>query len=169
MPNLLSRTIVNAGPLLRGQTSKGECDDYLEANSSDLNSLAHLLTGNAESADRCMARARDVGSGTSVVFRDWLDRWAVRTMINVAIGLMRPDLSFDNLTASASIPDPARLIGVLYHAPREQVSTLPARNRFAVVLYAWQRYSVRDCALLLGIADRIFYAVLEETARLLET
>jgi len=168
MPSLLSRTIQNPRPPHRGQTSKGECDDYLEANSSDLYSLAVLLTGNAENAALCMVRARELGSATNTVFRAWLDRWAVRTLINVAIGLMRRELSFDSLAAPVS-PDCARLMRVLYRAPRELVQTLPARCRFAVVMYAWQRYSVRDCALLLGIGDRIFYAVLEQTTRLIET
>ncbi len=167
MLNLFSRTILTPGLRNRGQTSKGECSDYLAANSSDLHSLALLLTGNAENAALCVVRARALGSGTSVVFRDWLDRWAVRSMINVAIGLMRQELSFGDLRASVP-PDRVRLMRVLFHAPRELVATLPARCRFAIVLYAWQRYSVRDCALLLGIGDRIFYAVLEETVRLIE-
>jgi hypothetical protein len=168
MPNLISPIILTPGLPLRGQTSKSECDDYLATNSSDLHSLALLLTGNPESAALCMAQARQLGSGTSVVFRDWLDRWAVRTMINVAIGLMRRELSFGDLQAPASVADGARLMRVLYHAPRELVKTLPARCRFAIIMYAWQRYSVRDSALLLGIGDRTFYAVLEETARLIE-
>jgi hypothetical protein len=167
MLSLFTRTILTPGLLNRGQTSKGECNVYLAANSSDLHSLALLLTGNPETAALCVARARELGSGTSVVFRDWLDRWAVRTMINVAIGLMRRELSFGGLRASAP-PDCVRLMRVLFHAPRELVTTLPARSRFTIVMYAWQRYSVRDCALLLGIGDRTFYAVLEETARLIE-
>jgi DNA-directed RNA polymerase specialized sigma24 family protein len=167
MLSLFTRTILTPGLLNRGQTSKGECNVYLAANSSDLHSLALLLTGDAENAALCMARAYQLGPGTSVVFRDWLDRWAVRTMINVAIGLMRRELSFGDLRAPAP-PDRVRLMRVLFHAPRELVATLPARCRFAIVMYAWQRYSVRDCALLLGIGDRSFYAVLEETARLIE-
>lgn len=167
MLNLFSQTILTPSLTNRGQTSKGECNDYLAANSSDLHSLALLLTGNAENATLCVARACELGSGTSVVFRDWLDRWAVRTMINVAIGLMRQELSFGDLRAPVP-PDCVRLMRVLFHAPRELVTTLPARCRFAVVMYAWQRYSVRDCALLLGIGDRTFYALLEETARLIE-
>jgi hypothetical protein len=62
MASLFTRTTLTPGLPNRGQTSKGECDVYLAANSSDLHSLALLLTGDPETAALCVARAYRAGT-----------------------------------------------------------------------------------------------------------
>jgi DNA-directed RNA polymerase specialized sigma24 family protein len=123
-----------------------------------LQRLALLLTTNSEAAKVCLTRAFRECIASSSVSKEWVLNWARRVVIRNAISLvMCPEgQSFVNTNDDADngliafSPDDS--LGAI--AECEAILGLPEFERLVFVICVLERYSIHDCALLLGKSPR---------------
>jgi DNA-directed RNA polymerase specialized sigma24 family protein len=137
---------------------KEEFASVFESERAGLQRLALLLTANSEAAKRCLIRAfRECITGSSVS-REWVLSWTRRMVIRNAISLvMGPGgQRFVNTNDDAGN-------GLIAFSPDDSLATiaesesildLPEFDRFVFVICVLERYSMHDCALLLGRSPR---------------
>ena len=107
--------------------------------------LSFWLTADKAKAEQCfVAGLEDCVAGNSV-FREWARSWARRTIVQNAIRIMAPHPEAGRRT-SAALPDAD------FAVPGLGVLELGAFERFAFVMSVLEKYSDRDCALLLACA-----------------
>jgi hypothetical protein len=143
----------------RGEyASKEEFASVFESERAGLRRLALLLTANSEAAKRCLLRAFRECVARSSVSREWVLSWARRMVICNAISLVigsggrsfvNTNDAADNGLASFSPDDLLGPIGT-----PESICGLPEFERFVFVICVLERYSIHDCALLLGKSPR---------------
>jgi|HubBroStandDraft_1064217.scaffolds.fasta_scaffold110728_2 hypothetical protein len=137
---------------------KEEFVSLFERERAGLQKLALLLTANSEAARRCLIRAFRECIASSSVSREWVLSWTRRLVIRNAISLVMGSggRSFVNTNDDtdngfiAFFPDDAP--GAI--AEPESVLDLPVLDRFVFVICVLERYSIHDCALLLGRSPR---------------
>ena len=146
----LGRTTIDRGEY-------AERDDFVglfESERPELQRLALLLTANRDSARRCLDCAFHDCVMSDSVSRQWIHVWARRMVIRNAIAVTmeqnpQPSVSAGESSGAESSAlsenefDDAR-------TESESILALPHFERFVFVLSALERYSLRDCALLLG-------------------
>ena len=121
---------------------------------SGLYLLAFLLAGSRDGAEKCFVSGVTESVRGYRVFKEWARSWARRTIILSAIRLFEPRRS-----SEAAKPDPAtaRTIDKLPLESQKEVSAvlqLPSFERFVFVMSVLERYSERECSILLGCAAR---------------
>jgi DNA-directed RNA polymerase specialized sigma24 family protein len=121
---------------------------------SGLYLLAFLLAGSRDGAEKCFVSGVTESVRGYRVFKEWARSWARRTIILSAIRLFEPRRS--SVTAK---PDLAteRTIDKLPLESQKEVAAilqLPSFERFVFVMSALERYSERECSILLGCAPR---------------
>jgi hypothetical protein len=129
-----------------------------ECERAGLRGLALLLTGKAGMVDRCLIHAfRDCIANDSV-YKDWTLKWARRMVIRNAISII---VNPTNEPSGNESND--RNVGFLSLSPENSadLSLEPASNidlpdfeRFVFAICFVERYSICDCALLLGRSSR---------------
>lgn len=113
--------------------------------------LAELLSGDSETARRCLSLAfRDCISSGSVS-KGWVLIWARRALIRNAIRLVRREQSILNVCDDTDGGSPA----IAFEAPcvpdgSKWILDLPEYERLPYVICVLEHYSTQDCALLLG-------------------
>jgi DNA-directed RNA polymerase specialized sigma24 family protein len=143
----------------RGEyASKEEFAKVFESERAGLQRLALLPTVNSESARRCLIRAFRECIARGAVSREWVLSWARRKIICNAISLvMGPgSQSLVNTNDDAGCgPNPFYPDDVLDPiAAPELICELPELERLVFVICVLERYSIHDCALLLGKSPR---------------
>ncbi len=120
--------------------------------------LAFLLTANHQDAEQCFATALEAAS-EATVFRDWVRPWIRRILIKVAIHrvLRRPG---DNGQTRDSWGDSGAGTS-LFNA----VAQLGSLERLVFVIVVLERYSIKECSLLL---DRSEQAIVTARSHALE-
>lgn len=117
-----------------------------EEEMSALYSLAVLLTGDREAAEKCFLIALDNCRNASDVFREWSRSWSRRAIVKQAIRQVRPmplsGRAADTL-AGAEIED----------IPRRLLQLRPF-ERFVFAMTVLERYSARETATLLDCQVR---------------
>jgi len=110
--------------------------------------LSFLLTSDHSLAEKCFVRSLDDSAKGNRVFKDWVQSWAERTIVQNAVQIVRPrpaNSSTPNRTTErntgGTINPPAEIAAVVRLAPFE---------RFAFVLSVLERYSDQECSLLLN-------------------
>jgi DNA-directed RNA polymerase specialized sigma24 family protein len=137
---------------------KEEFASVFECERRGLQRLALLLTANSEAAKRCLIRAFRECIASSSVSRGWVLSWTRRMVIRNAINLvMGPGgESFVNTNDDADTGlvafSPDDSLGLI--AESESILDLPELDRFVFVICVLERYSMHDCALLLGRSPR---------------
>jgi DNA-directed RNA polymerase specialized sigma24 family protein len=137
---------------------KDEFVSVFDCERAGLQRLAFMLTGNSEAAKRCLTRAFRECIASSSVSKDWILSWTRRMVIRNAISLvMGPgDYSFVNTNDDADSGliaiSPDGSLGAF--AESESIFDLPEFERFVFVICVLERYSIHDCALLLGKSPR---------------
>jgi DNA-directed RNA polymerase specialized sigma24 family protein len=149
-----------------GETASERCDyarkeefaSVFESERVGLQRLALLLTASSEAAKRCLTRAFRECVTSSSVSKEWVLSWTRRMVIRKAISLvMGPERElFVNTNDDADngfiafFPDD--LLDPI--AQSESILDLPEFDRFVFVICVLERYSMHDCALLLGRSPR---------------
>src|SRR5215469_5190130 len=108
--------------------------------------LALLLTGDELTAEKCFLAAFD-SCAESRVFKESAVGWSRRCVIKNAIRLLSPvptDPSGPHFPGNDSSPN------LDQEALLNRVQELPSFDRFVFVMSVLERYSDRECALLLG-------------------
>ncbi|HZP24029.1 MAG TPA: hypothetical protein VFB04_11310 [Terriglobales bacterium] len=104
--------------------------------------LSLLLTAEHGRAERCFAEGLQDSAHSPGVFREWAHSWARRMIVQNAIQIVRPQPA----PSSAS----NRATGHGTERPEiAAVLALPAFERFVFVMSVLERYSDKECALLL--------------------
>ena len=138
--------------------SKEEFVSVFESERAGLQRLALLLTANSEAAKRCVIRAFRECIVRSAVSKEWVLSWARRMVIRNAISLVigpevqacvDPNDDADNGLSTFSRDDSVGTI-----ATSESILALPKFERFVFIICVLERYSIHDCALLLGKSPR---------------
>ena len=106
--------------------------------------LSYLLTADEAIAEKCFVRGLHGSTKSNVVFKEWADSWARRTIIRKAIQLVKP---VHGEAQAASVA--ASRKGLNMPAELAAVTQVPAFERFVFVMSVLERYSDQECALLL--------------------
>ena len=115
-----------------------------------LYSLALILTGDELRAEQCLLAALDSCVEGSLVFKESAAAWSRRSVMKCAIRFMLP---------SPSIPSRPDLVANHCGASSDQDASLKSVHelrlfdRFVFVMSVLERYSDRECTLLLGCSN----------------
>jgi len=126
--------------------------DFCDVLESDLNSLyllAFLLTANHQEAERCFVSTVNEGLSERVVFKEWVGSWVRRNLIRAAISIIRPDSTAADEKRESASNDLLRSYSGI-----ELVARLNPLERFVFVMSVLERYSVKECSLLLGCSPK---------------
>jgi DNA-directed RNA polymerase specialized sigma24 family protein len=109
--------------------------------------LSFLLTGDQATAEQCFVGGLHIAQEGNLVFKEWAESWARRTIILNAIRMIRPRLASEPV----SMAEPRRAD----HPALEQTEIraivgLPAFERFAFVMTVLEGYSDHESALHLN-------------------
>lgn len=135
---------------LRVYASSADFCAIFDQNMDSLYSLALLLTGNDEKAQKAFLVALHDCQTGSTVFPEWASSWSRRAVIKNAIRLLEPALR--NLTDVLSGETDA--IAGDVHPEARAVLDLGLFQRLVFVITILERYSIRECAALLGCSPR---------------
>jgi DNA-directed RNA polymerase specialized sigma24 family protein len=114
--------------------------------------LALLLTGDRDKAQSTFMAGLEDSIQSKFVFKEWAYSWAKRAIIQNAIHLVRPNEQREASPLTASCSASPALVKDLAHA--EGLLHLSAFERCVFVMSVLERYSDRECALLLRCSDR---------------
>jgi hypothetical protein len=137
---------------------KEEFVSVFECERVGLQRLALLLTANSEAAKRCLIRAFRECIATSSVSKEWVLSWTRRIIIRNAISLV---MGPGGPSSVNTIDDADNGLVAFFSddslgatAESESILDLPEFDRFVFVICVLERYSMHDCALLLGRSPR---------------
>ena len=140
----------------RGEyASKEEFVSVFEREKPGLQRLALSLTVNSGTAKRCLIRAFRECIASSSVSKEWVHCWTRRLVIRNAINLVmgpegvNPNNDADNGLIDFSLGDSRGAC-----AMPEAIFNFPKFERFVFIICVLERYSILDCALLLGKSPR---------------
>jgi hypothetical protein len=110
------------------------------------------MTGDHDKAERCFLAGLEDCYRATHIFRDWALSWAKCTIIRNAIRELRPHLDRDNWSFVAHVlgygGKPPNIRGGNFKI--EAVLALEDLKRFVFVISVLERYSDRDCAVILS-------------------
>jgi DNA-directed RNA polymerase specialized sigma24 family protein len=104
-----------------------------------LYTLALLLTADHHKAEQCLVAGLDDCLQGNPVFREWAHSWAKRTVVKNAIRIISP--LKNKAEPAAGISEPDTLAAA--------ITSLKPLDRFVYVLSVLEKYSDRECAMLL--------------------
>lgn len=121
--------------------SMSEFCNYFVSSMDSLYQLAYLLTGSSSLAEQAILAALD-DCRRAKVFRPWLESWGRLTVIERAL---------KSSTSGAEVPGASDA-----DMPMEQraILQLDRFERAVYTLSVLEKYSVRDCAILLRVSKR---------------
>jgi DNA-directed RNA polymerase specialized sigma24 family protein len=112
--------------------------------------LAFLLTANHHDAEQCFATALAAAS-EATVFRDWVRPWIRRTLIKVAIHKV---LRTPRDNGQTRDPWGGSGAAISFNA----VAQLGSLERLVFVIMVLERYSIKECSLLLDCTEQAVVA-----------
>lgn len=119
--------------------------DFCQMFDDDLDhlyTLSLLLTADRQKAEQCLVAGLEDCLQGNPVFREWAHSWARRTVVKNAIRMISPSpLRNETETAAAGIPEPDTLAAA--------ITSLKPFDRFVYVLSVLEKYSDRECSMLL--------------------
>lgn len=125
-------------------------EDFRRLFTEEMNSLyrlALLLTADHEKAEQCFVAGLEDSTQANRVFRSWARSWAKRTIVQNAIHVLHPH---EGATSTARAPIHDGISRSMSDFGLGPVLALEDFERFVFVMSVLERYSDRECALLLG-------------------
>lgn len=120
-----------------------------EKDMNPLYRLSFLLTGHETMAEQCFVSGLHIAQSQNLVFKEWAESWARRTIILNGIRMVRPRLSSENTTDAGlrdgrdAVTGPPEVAGIL---------ELPAFERFVFIMSVLEGYGDHECSLHLNCA-----------------
>jgi len=117
-----------------------------------LYTLAFLLTADHSQAEQCVVGALEECLEGAAIFKDWLLSWSKRAIIKNAIHIVSPSASearVDSMNRGTGGPIVQSDRYVVGHTIAAAITALQPFDRFVYVLSLLERYSDRECSLLL--------------------
>jgi DNA-directed RNA polymerase specialized sigma24 family protein len=123
--------------------------DFCKIFQNDMNHLyllAYLLTADGSIAEQCFVQGLEDARDGSPVFKEWANSWARRLLIVNAIRMLRPrpEPAYATAASSRQVIEATELPPAI--AP---ILALNSFERFAFAMSVLERYSDRECSLLL--------------------
>jgi DNA-directed RNA polymerase specialized sigma24 family protein len=118
--------------------------------------LALLLTADRSRAEQCVVAGLEDCLHANAVFREWAHSWARRTVVKNAIRMtfpspLRNETLRNETKTAAGIPEP--------DAQADAITSLKPFDRFVYVLSVLEKYSDRECSMLLECAvEKVVHA-----------
>jgi len=106
----------------------------------DLYTLSLLLTADGNKAEQCFLLSLEDCLRQRQVFREWAQSWARRTIVTNAIRMIDPGRDLAPYTSGI----------VKENTPAAALTNLQPFDRFVYVLSVLEKYSDRECSILLG-------------------
>lgn len=137
----------NQGPSL--YATRADFCRIFEKDMNRLYRLSFLLTGNEAMAEQCFVSGLHTAQSQNLVFKEWAESWARRTIILNGIRMVRPRLSSEGTTAAGfrdaddAVTGPPEVAGIL---------ELPAFERFVFIMSVLEGYGDHECSLHLNCA-----------------
>ncbi|MBZ5612754.1 MAG: hypothetical protein LAO23_02005 [Acidobacteriia bacterium] len=103
--------------------------------------LALLLTADRYKAEQCVVAGLEDCLQANAVFREWAHSWARRTVVKNAVRMISSSSLRNEAKTVARIPEPDTLA--------DGITSLPPFDRFVYVLSVLEKYSDRECSMLL--------------------
>lgn len=111
-----------------------------------LYTLSLLLTADHHKAEQCFVGALEDCLQGNPVFAEWAQSWATRTVIKNAIRIISPSRNETKRTAEKyDLTEPASD----GDTPAATITKLQPLDRFAYVMSVLEKYSDRECSILL--------------------
>jgi DNA-directed RNA polymerase specialized sigma24 family protein len=120
-------------------TPEDLCRVFAE-NLESLYQLSLLLTGDLEKAEQCFVAGLEDSLNANAPFRDWARSWTRRVIVKNAINTLQPHPG----TTGSSIAS------LQERSTMESLLALEAFERFVFVMSVLERYSEKECSVLLG-------------------
>ena len=141
-----------AGERSDGYTVPDEFCKVFNDHIEHLYTLAFLLTADHSQAEQCVVEALEECLEGAAIFKEWLLTWSKRAIIKNAIRMISPSPSETHVggisrRSRAPILHPDRY--ALGQAIAGAITALQPFDRFVYVLSVLERYSDRECSLLL--------------------
>ena len=103
--------------------------------------LALLLTADRSRAEQCVVAGLEDCLQGNAVFREWAHSWAKRTVVKNAIRMTFSSPLRNETKTAAGIPEP--------DTQADAITSLRPFDRFVYVLSVLEKYSDRECSMLL--------------------
>jgi len=148
-----------------------------ESSADELVWIAELVSGSRQTAEQCVAKAVELAETAQYVGPEWILPWIKRLLVQVALKSIRAEIREWLPSPSSRLPAKLVKLGlseserrkVRAISPQEIIASCDALERACFVLSAYLRYSLLDCALLLGvprdwiepICERAFMKILD--------
>jgi DNA-directed RNA polymerase specialized sigma24 family protein len=111
-----------------------------------LYTLSLLLTADHHEAEQCFVASLEDCLQGNPVFREWAQSWATRTVIRNAIRIISPLRNETKTTTeNYDLAEPSSKAGT----PAAAITKLPPLDRFVYVMSVLEKYSDRECSILL--------------------
>jgi hypothetical protein len=120
----------------------------------ELYQLSFLLTANGDKAEQCFVAGLEESLRSNRVFAEWARSWAKRVIIQNAIREVRPSPPVASSSSPVARYSTGELANQDHHFNLDRVLGLAGFDRFVFVISVLERYSERDCAVLLGCLSR---------------
>ena len=143
-------------------------EEFFAKQNTDLLRLSLHLTADAEKAESCLILAMRDCLFRSNVSRDRVQAWARRMVVRNAIRLVWRTTA--DILGQSGFEFHMQPSDLPLEALRESIAilSLPDMDRVAFVMCVLERYSILDCALILGAAPQDVYdAIVRATNRIL--
>jgi hypothetical protein len=134
-----------------------ELIQIFEERSSELYSLAFLLTGNADQGVEAYSRALDFDEEDNPVFGEFMNSWARKLIVAEALGAMEPELRTSRQRTARAAEDEAPANPKWKRRPyigreefEEAVIAIDAFPRCAMLLTIFEGMSVEAASVLLN-------------------
>ena len=130
-----------------------------ESSAEELIWIAELMSGSRQAAEQCIAEAIQLAETAQYVGPEWILPWLKRLLVHVCLSRMSAE--FRQWLPSPSSRRPAKIVKfgltesdlrkVSTISPREIIASCDVLERACFIMSAYLRYSLLDCALLLGV------------------
>lgn len=146
-------------------------EDFCRIFSEEMNSLyllSLLLTADHKNAEQCLVAGIEECLAGRPIFKQWAHSWSRRIIIQAAIRVISPREHPTRESAAVAVT------GVVAEHSESDVfllaiTQLPSFERFAFVMSTLERYSNKDCCVLLGCSRRELIDVRTHALELLPT
>lgn len=119
-----------------------------EKNMPPLYLLSFLLTADQAAAEQCFVGGLDIAQEGNLVFKEWAESWARRTIILNAVRMIRPRLISENTPVASG-----RQSGSYRASDQPEIAGIVALRtfeRFVFVMSVLEGYSDHECSLHLN-------------------
>lgn len=136
----------NAAKRVRDYTMPTDFCKVFNDHLDHLYTLSLLLTADHHKAEQCfVAGLKDCLQGNPV-FREWAQSWATRTVIKNGIRIISPLRNeLKTTTENCDLTEPPSETDT----PAATITKLPPFDRFVYVMSVLEKYSDRECSMLL--------------------